>query len=397
MKTAVVLSGGGAKGAYQIGVWKALKKLKIHYDIITGTSVGALNGVMMVQNDYHIAKKIWSNINYNTIFNDNFKNVDKNIYLTYIKQFVSDGGMEIINLETLLNKVYNAKKFYKSEVDFGIVVYNVTDKKEELLTKETIDPQNLKDYVIASSSCYPAFKTKKINGSKYIDGGYYDNLPINLAIDLGANKIIAVDLKAPGIKQKQKNKDIDLVVIYPRNYIGSFLEFNKELARKSICYGYNDTMKIFNKLDGNIYTFYNRFFCSTTKKEFVKYKQRINKTIDKYSLKDILNRDIAYDEFLETIEYAGEIFNIENHKKYYVQHYNHRITKKFQQILRTNEKSGENNIFKKAAKGLLEPKYIVKYIYQIIINNCKVKELKILATMFKKEFLVAVYLITLNS
>ena len=45
---AVVLSGGGAKGAYQIGVWRALRKLNIKYDIITGTSVGALNGAMMV-------------------------------------------------------------------------------------------------------------------------------------------------------------------------------------------------------------------------------------------------------------------------------------------------------------------------------------------------------------
>ena len=40
---AVVLSGGGSKGAYEIGVWKALRKLHISYDIVTGTSVGALN------------------------------------------------------------------------------------------------------------------------------------------------------------------------------------------------------------------------------------------------------------------------------------------------------------------------------------------------------------------
>ena len=41
MKRAIVLSGGGSKGAYQIGVWKALKKMHIDYDIVTGTSVGA--------------------------------------------------------------------------------------------------------------------------------------------------------------------------------------------------------------------------------------------------------------------------------------------------------------------------------------------------------------------
>lgn len=49
MKRAIVLSGGGARGAYQIGVWKALRELNIKYDIITGTSVGALNGALMIQ------------------------------------------------------------------------------------------------------------------------------------------------------------------------------------------------------------------------------------------------------------------------------------------------------------------------------------------------------------
>ena len=57
MKRAVVLSGGGAKGAYEIGVWKALRRLSINYDIVCGTSVGALNGVLMVQKDYFKALK----------------------------------------------------------------------------------------------------------------------------------------------------------------------------------------------------------------------------------------------------------------------------------------------------------------------------------------------------
>ncbi len=52
MKRAIVLSGGGAKGAYQMGVWKAIKKLGISYDIVTGTSVGALNAALMVQKDF---------------------------------------------------------------------------------------------------------------------------------------------------------------------------------------------------------------------------------------------------------------------------------------------------------------------------------------------------------
>ena len=70
MKRAIVLSGGGGKGSYQIGVWKALKKLHKKYDVVTGTSVGALNGAYMVQNDFQKAMDTWKNINYEMIFDD---------------------------------------------------------------------------------------------------------------------------------------------------------------------------------------------------------------------------------------------------------------------------------------------------------------------------------------
>ena len=67
---ALVLSGGGSKGSYQIGVWKALKELNMKFDIVTGTSVGALNGVMYVQNDYKKALNIWKKINLKVLFGE---------------------------------------------------------------------------------------------------------------------------------------------------------------------------------------------------------------------------------------------------------------------------------------------------------------------------------------
>ena len=57
----IVLSGGGSKGAYQMGVWAALKKLNIHYDIVTGTSVGALNAALMVQITFYKGLFFWYN------------------------------------------------------------------------------------------------------------------------------------------------------------------------------------------------------------------------------------------------------------------------------------------------------------------------------------------------
>ena len=70
---AVVLSGGGSKGAYQIGVWRALRKLNISYDLVTGTSVGALNGALMVQKDYLKGLWLWYNMDFKLIFGEEIK------------------------------------------------------------------------------------------------------------------------------------------------------------------------------------------------------------------------------------------------------------------------------------------------------------------------------------
>ena len=52
MKRALVLGGGGSKGAYELGVWRALDELGISFDIVTGTSIGAMIGAMYVQKQY---------------------------------------------------------------------------------------------------------------------------------------------------------------------------------------------------------------------------------------------------------------------------------------------------------------------------------------------------------
>ena len=61
---ALVLGGGGGKGAYQIGVWKALRELGVERNVtaVTGTSVGALNALLFATGNYELAESIWSNL-----------------------------------------------------------------------------------------------------------------------------------------------------------------------------------------------------------------------------------------------------------------------------------------------------------------------------------------------
>lgn len=60
----LALEGGGAKGAYQIGAWKALREAGIHFSAVSGTSVGALNGAMIVMDDLEKAENVWNNIHF---------------------------------------------------------------------------------------------------------------------------------------------------------------------------------------------------------------------------------------------------------------------------------------------------------------------------------------------
>jgi NTE family protein len=64
----LVLEGGGAKGAYHVGAYKALKELNIEIGGIAGTSIGAINGAMMVQGDYELLEKVWYSVNSYELF-----------------------------------------------------------------------------------------------------------------------------------------------------------------------------------------------------------------------------------------------------------------------------------------------------------------------------------------
>jgi len=112
----------------------------------------------------------------------------------------------------------------------------------------------LRDYLLASSTVYPSMDPKEIAGKRYVDGGYSDNFPVNLALDMGAEDIIGANLCANGIEAKYET-DYPVRVIRPRFDLGPTMEFVPEIAKRNIELGYNDTMRSFGKFDGSCYTF----------------------------------------------------------------------------------------------------------------------------------------------
>ena len=364
-KVAIVLSGGGARGAYEIGVWEALRRLHIKYDIVTGTSIGAINGLMMVQGTYRKALEFWHRVDYVDIFDKDYSEyTGPKLYSKYLKDVISNGGFSTEKMENLVRLVYNEKKFKNSKVNYGLATLNITDLKPTIIKKEDVDSSNIVDYVIASGSVFPFFKRKEIDNKKYVDGCYFENMPINLAIELGATDIIAVNIGTFARNQKVKDKSVNIKYIVPRNEILSFLEFNKKDIRLAISYGYNDTMKEFGKLEGNEYTFTKGSLKYNYNKYIDKFMDLIIKCEDQKLFSIRKNQKLTKEEFSELLEYIGKIFEIDSSKIYCIKTFNKLILERYKQVIPNVTLNSSKNLIKFIALKLKNKENVVNLFYK---------------------------------
>lgn len=262
MKKALVLGGGGSKGAYEIGVWKALDELGMKFDLVTGTSIGAMIGAMYVQQQYEQAYELWDQLQVEQIISKGV-NVDLDIelimaqkgkYKDFLQSYVQNKGADITPFIELLEHYFDAQRFFSSPLDYACMIYNVTKREPLAMQKKDMEPDTALDYIIASASCFPAFPMKIIDENKLVDGGFYDNVPIELARSMGADYIVAVDLKSVGKNQIHQPQE-DVVYIEPQVSLGSFLLFDHDRIHRNMTLGYQDTMKAFHRYMGSIYTF----------------------------------------------------------------------------------------------------------------------------------------------
>lgn len=265
MKRAIVLAGGGAKGSYQFGFWRAIRELGIDFQIVTGSSVGSLNGALMASGLYESGLEMWSTIKTHDIIETSPSRlsevIDTEGVVGALKNFLGDFGENAVTLKMdpfplgeLIAKYLDERKLRESDVEFGIMCSEYPNMKTHPVTLDKIPYGMLRDYLLASSTVYPSMDPKVIGGKKYVDGGYSDNFPVNLALDMGAEDIIGVNLCANGIEAKYES-DYPVRVIRPKFDLGPTMEFVPEIAKRNIALGYNDTMRSFGKYDGTCYTF----------------------------------------------------------------------------------------------------------------------------------------------
>jgi NTE family protein len=270
-ETALVFSGGGARGSYEIGVWKALSDLNFNIGGVYGTSVGAINGAAISSAEYTKIRDLWFETSYLSVMNispeaeallsGEYKELSLKDYMNVIKDFRSSGGIDVSPLKNYLAEVISEEDVRKSHIDFGLVLYSVSDMKPQMLYIDQIPQGELIDYILGSAN-FPLFQRQKIEGNIMIDGGVYSNVPIDMAIGKGFKNIIIVDIGfstpvdiANTIKLKSDNS-VNLTYIIPGEHYGSILNFDQQKSKKYLLAGYLDTMKKYNYLAGSKFYFY---------------------------------------------------------------------------------------------------------------------------------------------
>ncbi len=275
-KVGLVLSGGGVRGSYQIGAYRALYQNGIRFNAVVGTSIGSFNAAMIAAHQTRKLLKFWENIDMSKFLEIDpvltTKGLDKETVIAFAKTLrekISNNGFNIKPLKDELSSLLKERRLRRSNINFGLVTLNIETNKPLKVFLKDMPKGTVVDHILAS--CYlPVFKKEKlIDDNYYLDGGFIDNCPVEMLESLGYKDIYVINLKAIGITKKNNAKVIE---IKPSRNLGSILATDKVLINNNIKLGYYDTLKVLNKVDGLDYNI---------KIKSKKYYQRLLKRISK--------------------------------------------------------------------------------------------------------------------
>ena len=188
----LVLDGGGARGAYQIGAWKALVEAGVKINAVSGTSVGALNGALICMGDVKVAEEIWDKMTFSKVMDvddqwmEDFFAKEHSIreIAMEVRKWVSEGGFDITPLRELIHEHVNEEKIRNSGIEFCLSTFSVSEMQALDLSIKEIPEGQLEDFLLASAYLI-GFKNEKLHGQTYIDGGVINNFPINSLLNRG--------------------------------------------------------------------------------------------------------------------------------------------------------------------------------------------------------------------
>lgn len=263
-KLGLVFSGGGGKGAYEIGAWKALKEFGYDSNVeaVAGTSVGGLNGALFLHGDYELGETLWKNISNDMVLKPNPEKIKDFLFSINLPAATVDrltgyiqgtGWFSQEGLEYLIRGSNACSSVKDNKLPFYVCALNGKTYQLELPRLNHRSESEIEKWLLASAAIPIVFGSVKINGQHYHDGGVLpflsNNTPYQPLIENeGCTHIISIFLdNAPLLQESQKYYSATKFWnIVPTKSFGTAasLNFKEEHARELIERGYADAKAI---------------------------------------------------------------------------------------------------------------------------------------------------------
>jgi NTE family protein len=258
----ICFSGGGARGAYQVGVCKALEELGYfkHVYAFSGTSIGAVNASLLATKPIDEVKRIWVDFPREEVsYIENLMKMIRNRDFSFVKNGIGD----IAQLEHLLEQnldreaIKNHKVYItlspaglSDEGAIGIIKASFSHyiRKQRKAIYSPLHKQKIEDInkqIIASCSIPFIFSPVTMDGKQLFDGGLYDNIPIKPLAKLNCDTVIVINLQRFLRPHPKRYPGIDIIEIKHKRSLGAVLNFerNQSIARFDL--GYQDAIAYF--------------------------------------------------------------------------------------------------------------------------------------------------------
>lgn len=329
----LVLEGGGARGAYQIGAWRALEEAGVKIKGVSGTSVGALNGALICMGDLQKAEEVWENISYSQVMSvedelmegimrHDFRSLNHAELIKNSLRYLANGGIDVTPLRELIEGHIDEDKIRYGDKEFFFQVFSATDLKELDVEARLVPDGELADMVLASAY-FPVFKKERINGSKLIDAGMFNNVPVDSLVKRGYTDIISIRIYGIGLEKKVKlPEEVTVTEIAPRVELGNILEFDSRKSRRNMKIGYYDALRMLYGLEGRIYYIDSRLEEKECLMRFLGageplYRETLEELLPAMAAELKLEKDWNYKElYLAALEASARQLRVQKYKIY---------------------------------------------------------------------------------
>lgn len=257
---ALTLAGGGGKGAYEIGVWQALREIGLEKNLIavSGSSSGALNAALISLNEFDKAKTIWSSIMPKQFLDINYDTIIGPLN-TLVKRTLTAGLCSRDGLIEIIDKYLNLEQLAGARIPAYVSISRyssdcidcLSEKPQvEYISLSEVSPDDAGQFLLASSAMPYIYPPEIIHGNVYRDGGLADNVPIYPMTSVGADNLIVVKLEPDDkVDTSLYSKFKEVVEIIPSREIGDLFDGTLEFTSRNVMFrmllGYYDTLRTF--------------------------------------------------------------------------------------------------------------------------------------------------------